>query len=224
MANECGIVKYKNTNGEWVSIPTLKGDKGDPGSDGTSVSIASTKKTDEGVKVTFSDGTEILVPKGDKGDKGDNGSSITVTTSSKDDKGNTVVTFSDGTSVTIDKGSDGTTLEKVQDFTKKLEVYELSQTSNVRNQDGKEKVDPSRMTLTYNRATGLGILHLDYQQLVAGSPKGFVLPANSPTPIAFIEYREGNSTAYIFKGSRNVMLQGSDLKKRIIINLIGYFE
>lgn len=86
-------------------------------------------------------------------------------------------------------------------------------------------------TLTYNQASGLGIIHLDFS--VSGSipMEGqviFKLPANSPTPKSLIEtmfYTEsGYTRVWVEKGSRNVSVGNMPANTRIITDLFGFFD
>ena len=83
---ECGVLKYKDQNGNWVNVPTLKGEKGDPGINGTN----------------GRDGVD-----GTNGRDGVDGRSITITENHHDENGNTIVTFSDGTVTQINRGEKG---------------------------------------------------------------------------------------------------------------------
>ncbi len=65
------ILKLKNSQGNWISVPTLKGDKGN----GIQSAILNDDYT---LTLTFTDGTTYKTPsirgnKGEKGDKGDTG-------------------------------------------------------------------------------------------------------------------------------------------------------
>ncbi|PNZ97079.1 hypothetical protein CD153_12195, partial [Staphylococcus carnosus] len=69
------------------------------GKDGKSITITNTENLPNGdVKVTFSDGHEIVVP---KGDKGADGQSISITSSVVQPDGNTKVVFSDGHEIVV---------------------------------------------------------------------------------------------------------------------------
>lgn len=76
------LVKNDGTKiDEGTVLPTSKGEKGDPGNDGTSVTISSVvESTEDGGNnvVTFSDGTVLNVKNGNKGDGGTSESSNSI--------------------------------------------------------------------------------------------------------------------------------------------------
>ena len=105
---------WSATENTWISVGTIKGPQGEPGADGTSVTVAnvSTSTEDGGSNVvTFSDGKTVTIKNGSKGSTGDDGTSVTVASVSESamDGGSNVVTFSDGKTVTIKNGSKGGT-------------------------------------------------------------------------------------------------------------------
>ena len=62
------------TESEWLaSLKGEKGDIGETGNDGTSISITSTEKLEGTTTITFSDGTSITINDGEKGENGLNG-------------------------------------------------------------------------------------------------------------------------------------------------------
>lgn len=65
------ILKIKDSQGNWISIPTIKGDKGNTGN-GISSTILNDDYT---LTFTFTDGTTYKTPsiRGDKGDPGEPG-------------------------------------------------------------------------------------------------------------------------------------------------------
>ena len=87
------ILTVRDDQGNIVGIPAIKGDKGEPGKDGT---------------MTFADLTEEQKASL-KGDKGEDGVSVKVTnvTESTEDGGVNRVTFSDGSVMSIRNGSKG---------------------------------------------------------------------------------------------------------------------
>ena len=128
------------------------GAKGDKGEDGTSITITKTEPQANGdVKVTFSDGKEIIVPKGAKGDKGEDGTSITITKTEPQANGDVKVTFSDGREIIVpkgakgDKGEDGAAGAKGQDGTS-ITITKTEPQANgdvkVTFSDGKEIIVP----------------------------------------------------------------------------------
>lgn len=67
---------FKGTEEEWIA--SLKGGKGDPGEDGTSVTVSKTTESAEdggNNVVSFSDGKSVTIKNGKKGNKGDAGES-----------------------------------------------------------------------------------------------------------------------------------------------------
>lgn len=72
------ILKIKDENGNWVSIPAIKGE---PGSNGTSVTVKSVSEStaDGGSNVvTFSDGKTLTIKNGSKGSTGGKGADASV--------------------------------------------------------------------------------------------------------------------------------------------------
>ena len=79
-SNDCGVLRYKDQNGNWVPFQTLRGEKGEPGingtngKDGRSVTITENHQDEDGnTIITFSDGTTTQINRGEKGEKGDDG-------------------------------------------------------------------------------------------------------------------------------------------------------
>lgn len=114
------IIKIKDTkNNKWISLPVIKGDKGDPfvfedfteeqleslkGENG--ISIINTEINDSGeFVITYSNNTSNNLGK----IIGKDGTSISITdiTENNSDNGNNIITFSDGKTLTIKNGSKG---------------------------------------------------------------------------------------------------------------------
>ncbi|WP_141755895.1 YSIRK-type signal peptide-containing protein, partial [Staphylococcus sp. HMSC065E08] len=96
-----------------TSITIPKGAKGDQGD---SIKIISTNPTPNGPKVTFSDGSFMIIPKGKDGEDGRDGrdgqagrdgDSVTITSTKTQSDGSIKVTFSTGKSILIPKGDKG---------------------------------------------------------------------------------------------------------------------
>ena len=99
------------SDGNTVVIPA--GQDGAQGADGESVTVDSSELNADGdLVVTFSDGTEVIVP---RGADGEDGAALTILEQSVDADGNTVIEFSDGTTVTVAKGVQGDQGEPGQD-------------------------------------------------------------------------------------------------------------
>ena len=124
---ECGVLKYKDQNGNWVNVPTLKGEKGDPGVNGTN----------------GRDGVD-----GTNGRDGVDGRSITITENHQDTNGNTIITFSDSTVIQInrgekgDKGDDGANGVNGRDG-----VDGVNGTNGVDGRDGRDGRDGKDLTI-----------------------------------------------------------------------------
>lgn len=121
-----GVSATHSWNGTTLTVTSASGTssanlKGDPGGNGTSVTVKSVSESsaDSGSNVvTFSDGKTVTIKNGSKGSNGINGTSVTVSNVSEStaDGGNNVVTFSDGKTVTIKNGNTGSKGERGAKF------------------------------------------------------------------------------------------------------------
>ncbi|MFA9492411.1 putative Ig domain-containing protein [Streptococcus sp. E17BB] len=82
------------------------GQDGAAGQDGTSVGISNTETLPNGdIKVTFTDGNEIIIPKGGKGDQGEKGETGSAGTNGVDGKAG--ISGTDGATPTVTVGTNG---------------------------------------------------------------------------------------------------------------------
>lgn len=117
------------TREDLEKIELTPGPKGDPGKDGTSVSVVSTSKDNGITTVAFSDGKSIQIADGSKGD------SLTISSQTTLENGDKKLAFSDGTVVTIPRGPQGdnginsnliiVTESEYEFFSKKDDMYYL---------------------------------------------------------------------------------------------------
>lgn len=122
------------------------------------------------------------------------------------------------------KGNDANTDELKADI-KKIEKYTLIQYTNAVNYNGTPTVDNNRMEMTYNPATGIGIIHLDFQKArtqVAPNDVVFYLPDNAPTPLAYTEVAGVNLRCFMGGHERKIYAQGP-VGVREVVNIVAFF-
>lgn len=233
------------------SFPVSKGDKGDRGAngdrgqDGTSITIRSTSIADNGdVELHFSDGTVVPIPKGERGANGRDGvdghDKVQVSDTEPTDPNISLWIKPDGENcctVTCEdlnntlsdyyRKDEAVSLQNLKD----LAIYNLNQTENSADYDyhhsGNTTVPDFRRGMTYSKVTRLGIIHLDFEKIDGGGSTNkdvvFRLPDDAPTPINYIEFKDGANRVFMGPHERIVYMQGN-LKERTLVNLIGYFD
>lgn len=152
-------------------------------------------------------------------------SSVTVTKTVEGD----VVTFDVKAREVITKNEVTTIIKEQQSYNKDLTTYlgEFQSPARANN-----STNTGYHTLTYNKASGLGILHLDFVCSTAIPVEGgtiiFTLPSGSPTPKNLIETMfytgAGYSRIWIEKDSLSVACGNIPANTRIIVDLFGFWN
>ena len=241
-------VVSSTTNNDGNTITTLSDgsqiitQKGADGQNGRDLIVTRTETDADGNTVlTLSDGTTAKIQKGDKGADGRDGvdghDKVQVSATEPTDPNISLWIKPDGENCCAVSCSDLDT--RLEDYYRKHETvnkvelrelytYTLIQTDRVKNYDGTPKVQDFRMSLSYNKATGLGIIHLDFMRdasdvdNLSKSVYSFKLPDDAPKPVNFIEYTDGNVRAY--GNVAGVIGTQGTANVRSIINMIGYFR
>ena len=219
--------------------------KGADGQNGRDLTVTRTETDSDGNTIlTFSDGTTAKIQKGDKGADGRDGvdghDKVQVSATEPTDPNISLWIKPDGENCCTVSCADLDA--RLDDYYRKhetvskqnlkeLTLYHLNQTENSADYDyhhsGHTTIPDFRRVMTYSKATGLGIIHLDFEKIDGGGSTNkdviFRLPDDAPTPISYIEFKDGANRVFMGPHERIVYMQGN-LKERTLINLIGYFD
>ncbi|MGT2729489.1 hyaluronate lyase N-terminal domain-containing protein [Streptococcus phocae subsp. salmonis] len=235
--DESGHLKLKIEEETELDLGSVKGDKGPKGD---SITITSHKRVSDGTQVSFSDGTQIIVPKGEKGDVNGINLEDYVTKSELKNVAPKGVHIGEtppedteklwiDTSVVTEgdlKGADLSQLMKninVAEKIKKLfetKIYAVDFTNQTQiTANDNSKLDYRRMYVSGN----IAVIHLDFQTTSGDWRAIATIPEGAPTPKGVVEVQVGNGNVWMEPNSRDIHASRITTPRNIV-NLIYFVD